>query len=114
MSTHDWLPMNLRSGLVVQMKRGHVAWESGSCYGGASLAAGGQGAFQSWLGYTIRGDEARQREKGRKFQGSLRGAAFAGGGDFSGRDSRELRLLQRGHSLELGRRVAERGFPGCW
>ena len=36
------------------MKRGHVAWESRSRYGGASLVAGEEGAFQSWLGYTIR------------------------------------------------------------
>ena len=33
-STHDWLTMNIRSGLEVQMKMGHVAWESGSrCMG---------------------------------------------------------------------------------
>ena len=32
--------------------------ESGSRYGGASLAAGDEGAFQSWLGYTIE-DAAR-------------------------------------------------------
>ena len=45
------------------MKRGHVAWESGSHYGRASLAAGEEGAFQSWLGYTIRGDSWREEEE---------------------------------------------------
>ena len=39
MSTHDWMPVNLRSGLEVQMKMRHVAWESSGHYGGASLIA---------------------------------------------------------------------------
>ena len=43
MSTRDWLPMNLKSGLEVQMEMRHVAWESGSYYGRESLAAGGGG-----------------------------------------------------------------------
>ena len=44
-STHDWLTVNLRSGLEVQMKMGHVAWESGSRYGGGVSGSWRRGCF---------------------------------------------------------------------
>ena len=52
--------------------------ESGSRYGRASLAAGEEGAFQSWLGYTIRGDSLRQGEKRERetFEGKAVGEGF--------------------------------------
>ena len=48
LSTRSWLPMNLRSGLEVQMKIGHVTSESSGRYGGASLAAAGEGGGAFW------------------------------------------------------------------
>ena len=44
-------------------EKGTRCMESGSRYGRASLAAGEEGAFQSWLGYTIRGDSWREEEE---------------------------------------------------
>ena len=62
------------------MKMGHVAWESGSRYGGASLAAGGSGAFWcrlfgrvGWKGKLGTGEEGEVflRATGEGFSGSF-------------------------------------------
>ena len=50
--------------------------ESGSRYGGASLAAGEGGAFQSWLGYTIVEAAREKREKNQTEGGELQGGKF--------------------------------------